>query len=95
MFGECNCWSGADIFKVQLLLAVKEQADPINKAGPEIRLRWTSPIMSEAQPLLAHDPESPHNKSAKPSWRARTANFLQHPILHKSVIALVSYLYAL
>ena len=52
--------------------------------------------MSEEQPLLAHDPESPHhhhNKAAKPSWKVRTAKFLQHPILHKSVIALVSSLY--
>lgn len=49
--------------------------------------------MSEEQPLLAHDPESSHNKAAKPSWKARTAHFLEHPILHKSVIALVSPLY--
>ena len=48
-------------------------------------------IMSEAQPLLVHDPETPHTKPAKPSWRARTAQFLENPILHKSVIALVSY----
>jgi len=46
--------------------------------------------MSEEQPLLAHDPETPHNKAAKPSWRARTAHFLELPILHKSVIALIA-----
>jgi len=46
--------------------------------------------MSEGQPLLAHDPESPHNKAAKPSWKDRTAHILGHPILHKSVIALIT-----
>jgi hypothetical protein len=46
--------------------------------------------MAETQPLLVHDPESPHNKDAKPSWRARTAHFLEHPILHKSVITLIA-----
>jgi hypothetical protein len=46
--------------------------------------------MSEAQPLLVHDPESPQTKPAKPSWRARTAQFLELPILHKSVIALIA-----
>ena len=49
--------------------------------------------MSEEQPLLAHDPESSHNKAAKPSWKARIARFLEHPILHKSVITLVSSSY--
>lgn len=47
-------------------------------------------MSEEEQPLLAHDPESPHNKAAKPTWKARTAHILEHPILHKSVIALVS-----
>jgi len=44
--------------------------------------------MSETQPLLAHDPESPH--TPKPSLKARVAHVLEHPILHKSVIALIS-----
>jgi hypothetical protein len=48
--------------------------------------------MSEEQPLLVRDdPESVHNKPPH-SWRAKTAHFLEHPILHKSVIALVSLL---
>jgi len=47
--------------------------------------------MSETQPLLVHDPESPHNKAAKPSWRTRTAGFLIHPTLHKTVIALIAF----
>ena len=43
--------------------------------------------MAETQPLIAQDPESHHG--AKPSWKARTARILVHPVLHKSVIALV------
>jgi len=48
--------------------------------------------MSEEQPLLSHDndPESHGNKVAPRSWRAATAHFLEHPLLHKVVIALIA-----
>lgn len=49
--------------------------------------------MSEQQPLLAQpvdDPESQGYGSASVSWRTKTAKALEHPVLHKTVITLVS-----
>jgi hypothetical protein len=48
--------------------------------------------MSEEQPLLSQDdPESLNSKTDRGSWREATAHVLEHPILHKIVITLVSF----
>ena len=65
------------------------RSDLMLRIGPGNRL----PIMSEEQPLLAqpaNHPDDPGYKSARRSWRTRTAHFLESPPLHTIVITLVS-----